>query len=94
METGKIFEEQEFWGSFIFYHSRIWITLSRLGVTRPTLIIHGGSQIYGQKVTRPNVIQGEHFESTVNKSMRLTKSSIHCEEMCPTNPVQSLSSIQ
>jgi hypothetical protein len=30
-------------------------------------------------VSRPNVNHGEHFESTVNKRMRLTRSSIHCE---------------
>jgi hypothetical protein len=62
------------------------------GVTRPYLIIHASSHIHGQ--TSPNIIHGEHFESTVNKRMRLTRSSIHCEEKCHTNPVQSLSSAQ
>jgi hypothetical protein len=51
------------------------------GVTRPYLIIHASSHIHGQ--TSPNIIHGEHFESTVNKRMRLTRSSIHCEEKVP-----------
>jgi hypothetical protein len=46
-------------------------------VTRPNSIIYGSSHIHGQKVTTPNVIYDELFESTVKKSMRLTRSSIH-----------------
>jgi hypothetical protein len=45
--------------------------------------MESGLHFQGQGVTRPNVIHGEHYESQVNKRMRLTKSSIYCEEKCP-----------
>jgi hypothetical protein len=54
-------------------------------VTRPDVISHASPHIHGQDSDQ-NLTHGEHIDSTVNKRMRLTRSSTHSEEKCPENP--------
>jgi hypothetical protein len=82
-----------FFTFFIIIHG-IWITLSQSRSDQTQFN-------YSRKLTEPRsdsvhheCNSHEHYDSTVNKKMRLTRPSIHCEEKFPKNPVQSLSSFQ